>query len=1041
MKTKILLSIVLLWILGINSMAQNNLLDFAGDNDYISITGLSSNGFSGITIEAWVYPHSFNDPVPDARISNVAGHNDASSLLRIGDSHPGELEDNDIPQFVVTTGSGNKKCTGTTQMLVNKWYHIAGTYDGSNLRIYVNGILEKTVAHTGNITNGMSTMEIGGSGTERYFDGLMDEVRIWNDARTQDEIRQNMYREIISPGSDLVAYYKLNETTGTTAIDTKGSFNGTLTNMSGNEWQTSPALFGPKQCLGFDGTDDYVALESALNITGTNISIEAWIYPTDFKDEYFKNTIIGNDYWGGANSEGYVFRFGGAGGDLDFTMSYSGGYNWAVTIATGVLTLNTWQHVAATYDGSDVRLYVNGVEVYSSSHSTSILSSSQNPRIGDSPGEPGGRLMNGSIDELRIWNDVRTPLELRENMCRMLDVTQESNLAAYYTFDNVTGTSLQDISGNDIDGTWQGSGGGSYTIPSWTASSAFNTWLNTTNSNWRTTSNWSLGSYPTTGHNTGVYYYGGASVQPSYDWNIECRNLVIGASADITFSNPLDVDENFLVNSDFDIPDNCGMRVDKAVITSGKTLTVRPGGMIDIYSGIVNEGTFLLESTSSGTGSVVADGTYSGSGSYEIQRYIAQWTDANHGWHFLSSPVSAQAIQPGFVSDPPTVNEDFYSWDEPTNYWINTKAGDGSWNSSFESTFTVGKGYLVAYGSDQTKSFSGTWNNSNVSITNLTHTLTSENRGWHLLGNPFPCGVIWTWDIEWDLNWQQQNIGSTAKIWQESSASYTDIDNGEMIPPMQGFMVYVAENQTGSLIIPKALRSHETDVWYKSTGVNTLKLTVHDVEYHTTQETVIRFIPEASQSYDIAYDCWYLPGYAPQFYTQTEGKAVSTNGLPELSESIQIPLYFIKNEGTQFYIRIEGTDDLDPDLPVFLTDLQTQTTHNLTNEPIYSFTATEGDDPGRFLLHFSTVGIGEKQFTGSVINILAWNGGNTLHISNPEQLTGQFAVFDMTCKPVLSGILDGESEQSYSHNLPGGLYVVCFRASEGVVSRKVLVTY
>ena len=321
MKAKAFLLIMLLMGLCTHLMAQNNALDFDGSDDYISITGLSSNGFSGITIEAWVYPHSFNDPNPDAMISNVAGHNDASSLLRIGDTDTGELEDNDIPQFVVRTSSGTKKCSGTTEMQINKWYHIAGTYDGSNLRIYVNGILEKTVAHTGNITNSLSAMEIGGSGSDRYYDGLMDEVRIWNDARAQDEIRQNMYREISSPGSNLIAYYKLNETTGTTAIDTKGSYNGTLTNMSGNEWQTSPALFGPKQCLGFDGTDDYVALGSGLNITGTNISIEAWIYPTDFKDASFKNTIIGNDYWAGANLEGYVFRFGGPGGDLDFTMS------------------------------------------------------------------------------------------------------------------------------------------------------------------------------------------------------------------------------------------------------------------------------------------------------------------------------------------------------------------------------------------------------------------------------------------------------------------------------------------------------------------------------------------------------------------------------------------------------------------------------------------------------------------------------------------------------------------------------------------------
>lgn len=86
------------------------------------------------------------------------------------------------------------------------------------------------------------------------------------------------------------------------------------------------------------------------------------------------------------------------------------------------------------------------------------------------------------------------------------------------------------------------------------------------------------------------------------------------------------------------------------------------------------------------------------------------------------------------------------------------------------------------------------------------------------------------------------------------------------------------------------------------------------------------------------------------------------------------------------------------------------------------------------------MGIGEEQFPGSDMHILAWNSNGTLYISNPEKFTGQFAVYDVAGKPLLSGILDGESEQSYSHDLPGGLYVVRFRASEGVVSRKVLVT-
>jgi len=66
--------------------------------------------------------------------------------------------------------------------------------------------------------------------------------------------------------TNLVAYYKLNETSGTAADNSEGNsdLDGTLNNMTGNEWQTSPAMFGPKNALDFDGTDDYVDLGSGL---------------------------------------------------------------------------------------------------------------------------------------------------------------------------------------------------------------------------------------------------------------------------------------------------------------------------------------------------------------------------------------------------------------------------------------------------------------------------------------------------------------------------------------------------------------------------------------------------------------------------------------------------------------------------------------------------------------------------------------------------------------------------------------------------------
>jgi len=233
----------------------------------------------------------------------------------------------------------------------------------------------------------------------------------------------------------------------------------------------SGSLYAQGNCLDFDGTDDYVDCGNggSLNITGT-ISIEAWIYPTDFKDVSWKNTIVANDNWSGTNSEGYVFRYGGSNGDLDFTFAYAGGYNWASTTAAGVLTLNTWQHVAVSYNNIAVVLYVDGEEEFSQNYSYPIISSVKNANIGRSTGDVPGRCLVGQIEDLRIWNTVRTQTEIQDNMNNEL-TGSESGLVAYYKFNEGSGQTASDSAG-DNEGMLGSTSGSDSADPSWIISDA-----------------------------------------------------------------------------------------------------------------------------------------------------------------------------------------------------------------------------------------------------------------------------------------------------------------------------------------------------------------------------------------------------------------------------------------------------------------------------------------------------------------------------------------------------------------------------------------
>lgn len=187
----------------------------------------------------------------------------------------------------------------------------------------------------------------------------------------------------------------------------------------------------PQNALNFDGVDDKVVCgnNSAVQITGNQITLEAWIKPTSFSTNVWENNIINKETR--VPEAGYMLRFG-AGGKLNFNI---GNGSWhEITSSTAVLTANVWQHVAGTYDGSYLRIFVNGVLIDSLALSiSSISNAAANLAIGDYTG--GGRNFAGSIDELRIWNVARTEAQINADMNSEICGGQ-SGLVAYYRFNS-----------------------------------------------------------------------------------------------------------------------------------------------------------------------------------------------------------------------------------------------------------------------------------------------------------------------------------------------------------------------------------------------------------------------------------------------------------------------------------------------------------------------------------------------------------------------------------------------------------------------------
>jgi hypothetical protein len=435
---------------------------------------------------------------------------------------------------------------------------------------------------------------------------------------------------------------------------------------------------------------------------------------------------------------------------------------------------------------------------------------------------------------------------------------------------------------------------------------------------------------------------------------------------------------------------------------------------------VSNNASLTIKSDATGTGSLIVNGTVSGD--VTVERYIAaaSWASGTDGWHLLSSPVASQAISGVWTPDGNSSNNyDFYAWNEANNIWVNHKNTTTSptWTeTNGDNNFTVGRGYIVAYQAESTNTFVGTPNKDDVVVNTLTRTTgayaDTNDAGFNVLGNPFPSAIQWN-----DGNWTLTNISTTAKLWNSGNKSYDDLGASGIIPANNGFVVQLTSGTTGSITIPAASRTHSATNWYKTNENQRIKLIAREADGSSAQSSNLVLNEQATDSYDPIYDAIFLPGYAPHFYSTKESKNLSTYAISDFDEEMMIPYGFVSNGATSFEIElIESIDNQ----PIFLTDNKTGTIHKLSENPVYSFTASEGDNPNRFLLHFGMVGIGEQE---QAPTLQAYMVDNRLYVNNSLEQS-QLAIYDLQGRLVAEQSLNSGGLQSLPLDLPVGMYIV-----------------
>jgi hypothetical protein len=331
-------------------------------------------------------------------------------------------------QFVLNTGSAI--ISPLADVLDNNWHHIASTYDGSSLKMFVDGSEVGTGTSTsGNIIYGPGAgagagkLLIGDFGLfSLFFTGSLSNCSIYNSALSaaQVETLYNNGTPETSISSSPISWWKLNNLT-TGIQDSVGSNNGTnngatevntlVSTLNGlSDGMTTANLVTSdltrsipysSYSMFFDGIDDVVQITRNANLEPTNISISCWVNVTA-SGSHASGYFVSKIHTSGASVSYGIYKPA----TPTFVINVGGVIKSSPAYGTDIQGQG-WHHLVGTYDGANIRLYVNGAEVGSGTAETgSIDYTTEDAYIGSF--EPSSLEIDGNISNAAIFTSALT---------------------------------------------------------------------------------------------------------------------------------------------------------------------------------------------------------------------------------------------------------------------------------------------------------------------------------------------------------------------------------------------------------------------------------------------------------------------------------------------------------------------------------------------------------------------------------------------------------------------------------------------------------
>ena len=469
--------------------------------------------------------------------------------------------------------------------------------------------------------------------------------------------------------------------------------------------------------------------------------------------------------------------------------------------------------------------------------------------------------------------------------------------------------------------------------------------------------------------------------------------------------------------------------------TTQLNVTINPGGALTINSGNtlkIDNANFLIKSNSSGTGSLIQNGTLTGTNiNIQVQKYIK-----GNEWHIMSIPITSATANVFNAANTNNNGDSIYVKYLYNNSW--------NWIYLVSTPLVVNQGYFVWADTIQfhhlspTLNFTGTINSANQTISTI------GGSNWQMIGNSYTSA------IDWDNSSNSTNItnvaGGAYYCWNPILGSYATYSSGagtnggtRYIPAMQGF--FIKSLNTSGISLTSALKVHNTQSFFKSSNdVNNLIRLTTSIGSRS-DEAVILFDQNATNNYDLANDVTKLmanDSVVPEIYTIASSEDLVINRFGTYPYAVPFNVNLLKNVGNN-NITITASDfsNFDSGVSIILEDQLLNTTQDLRLNPVYTFTAILGSNSGRFVLHFANPTYGVNELNKGNVSIYSYE--KDVYINTNDNVK-EISIYNIMGQEILKKT-ESNKQTLYKMTVGNatGNYVVKVLTDKGVYTEKVFI--